>query len=443
MRNLYFSGACVMALALCGCASTPNVIMRYYFPMAQTDVMITQTVGCYKPVEKKTDDKKADTSVDNEIRLKSTSAAMVTTTYVTDYDGGLHEIKFRKFDNFFGDSDTSIGLTPDGRLTTFNASNIGQGSSIIAASIKLAAAAHGGLSGEQTKTPLTKSGVCELIKTDPTSKTQEASAGNTSDATGGSHPGAPPAAPPGTPPVRATGDQSKPEVAVVTLSFKGRLQFVIAAGQPPVVNGNPLVFNDQGQAILYIPADSGTETFQTSMVRGTWPETFEIVITPKLSDPKDPKHFFDQSFSTKNGFTTYPGLEVPTLLRYHLAVYGPTDELKPPDASNSPSATPPLWQGDILVPTRQATYLPVTAAPLFGRNSTALSVGDSGIVQKLGYGKTSGLADSLGAGSQVLVANQPPTDAQKAASYQAQSDLIYQQQRYIACQLSAKACPSK
>jgi hypothetical protein len=76
-----------------------------------------------------------------------------------------------------------------------------------------------------------------------------------------------------------------------------------------------------------------------------------------------------------------------------------------------------------------------------------LSLDPSGQVTKLQYVHKSGLSDLLGAGKTIASAPPPPkapqTAEQKAAVIQGNSDLIYQQQRYVICAANPAACPSK
>jgi len=96
------------------------------------------------------------------------------------------------------------------------------------------------------------------------------------------------------------------------------------------------------------------------------------------------------------------------------------------------------------VPQQGAEYnLPIPTAPIFGGQTFAVSLGESGEITSLSYGKTSGLGSALGATNDVLGAFKPETTAAKASEVQAEADLIAQQQRLIRCRLSPSQCATK
>lgn len=81
------------------------------------------------------------------------------------------------------------------------------------------------------------------------------------------------------------------------------------------------------------------------------------------------------------------------------------------------------------------TYLPVPKPPLFGNNVMVLNLSESGKIESLKYGNSSG-ASSVNSTMGTLI----KTDAEKAAEISAQSDLIIQQQRLVQCQADPANC---
>lgn len=94
----------------------------------------------------------------------------------------------------------------------------------------------------------------------------------------------------------------------------------------------------------------------------------------------------------------------------------------------------------ILVP-QQATYqLPIPKAAMFGKQNFSLSVGDSGAITSIEYGKNTGAGSAVDVLGAAATAAAPETTAAKAADVQAQADLIAQQQRLARCQAQPAQC---
>ena len=109
---------------LSGCASTPNVMYRYYPSHSNSNVTVTQTIDC-------------NTDQTALIVLHSTT---VNTLYTADYTKGPYSVPIKKLDGFFADSDAGFNFFEDGRLKSINASTTGQGETIVKSAIALATA---------------------------------------------------------------------------------------------------------------------------------------------------------------------------------------------------------------------------------------------------------------------------------------------------------------
>ena len=110
-----------MALTLAGCASTPDLTLRYFPAVASTVVSVTQTVDC------------------NEAKtvLVSVETVTVGTTYSSDRTKP-REIKIKQLSRWYSDSEFKATWFDDGRLKGINQSSTGQGEGIAKAAISLA-----------------------------------------------------------------------------------------------------------------------------------------------------------------------------------------------------------------------------------------------------------------------------------------------------------------
>lgn len=91
----------------------------------------------------------------------------------------------------------------------------------------------------------------------------------------------------------------------------------------------------------------------------------------------------------------------------------------------------------IVIP-QDATYkLPIPKASLFGKQSFALTLSESGAVTSVGYGKNVGTSGALNALSSIVGTQ---TVSAEAAELKSQADLIAQQQRLVLCQTKPEQC---
>jgi len=164
--------------------------------------------------------------------------------------------------------------------------------------------------------------------------------------------------------------------------------------------------------------------------------------------PSIPKLGFDVAFvnSTKRAAPNWTDgnsadltLPLNALATVNLAIRGLKDDLTGVNRE-------PIWNGEVLVPlTSDADLInvPIPKPAFFGQRKFSLTLAPSGSVTKIGYVSTgvSDSADTLGAiGSALLATPKELTVAQQAAALQAQSDLIFQQQRLANCQAKPESC---
>lgn len=99
-----------------------------------------------------------------------------------------------------------------------------------------------------------------------------------------------------------------------------------------------------------------------------------------------------------------------------------------------------LWSEDVVLPARGDLTLPVPHAVLFGKQSFQLTLADSGAITALSYGKQTGSASILNAGTAIGNASAPASAADAAAALKSQSDVIAQTARLARCRANPATC---
>lgn len=102
-------------------------------------------------------------------------------------------------------------------------------------------------------------------------------------------------------------------------------------------------------------------------------------------------------------------------------------------------ATGTIGAKSIQVPLKDTFVVPIPKAALFGKQSFALALAESGRITSLGYGRTAGAPAALGAVT-ALANSETSFDSAEAAALKAASDLIAQQQRFNTCKLKPAEC---
>jgi hypothetical protein len=100
-----------------------------------------------------------------------------------------------------------------------------------------------------------------------------------------------------------------------------------------------------------------------------------------------------------------------------------------------------IWGKNVPVPQLGKPYsLPIPKGALFGKQTFAVALADSGAITSLQYAKESGAPGMLNVVSAGLTEAQPDSAAAKAAQVKGEADLIAQQQRLIRCQINQTSC---
>jgi hypothetical protein len=430
--------AACLSECLAGCAGLPrDQSIVYALPKATTTVSVTETLGC--PTE---------TSDDSSVR-KAVSVAP-NTIYSADNSHGLVRIPLDTFDQHRSDPDLSFTYYEDGRLKGINSSMAGQGPAIVKSVITLAALATTGLGGLAIPAQIDLQyrellkGHAIALKPAPGSicaAIAEASKAN-----------------------KSGDDKPMPPLVTLTytttLSYERRAAGLALAVEPelPNTDRSPRCAFDNGETepgaldrfhITY-PAPSAQSD---SAAPGTTPATQvtrkELAITPDVNtrllldqfpglrgaagkfcvgivDATERPPSESQAAPSARGYTTL------TLARI-------TDVTLRVDGLVGPNGPQQFWKDTIGVPFSGQPYdLRIPSGTTFGTQTFSLALQENGAISSIQY-KTSGGSSDLAASLDAYAKSRPEPKSE-ADTLSAKSDLIYEQQRLLACQLSPSEC---
>ncbi len=147
----YSTATFVLAFALAGCASVPDVDYLYYPAKSSVVANVTRSVACNSA----------------QTELIVVDAPGVTTSYAADYSKKPFQFRIDALDGIFGsfaDTDMHFSFYHDGRLKSINQSSVGQGESVVKSAVSLAttvAALGGGAPNQAAAKPLP---ICATLK---------------------------------------------------------------------------------------------------------------------------------------------------------------------------------------------------------------------------------------------------------------------------------------
>ena len=98
-----------------------------------------------------------------------------------------------------------------------------------------------------------------------------------------------------------------------------------------------------------------------------------------------------------------------------------------------------IGDATVLIPRAETYKLPIPKPVLFGKQTFAIGLTDTGAVSTISYGKVDGSASALNSLS-ALASAQTTVASAKAAELQARADLIAQQQRVVLCESKPDQC---
>jgi hypothetical protein len=405
MHRLLTIGLC---LALTACATVPDVTVKYYFPRAETQFVLTQTIGCTPKPKPAAKGKVPDV----HRAIRSVISVAATTTNSADLDWvdvdsktgttSVHQghIFFKNLNGVFFDADGVVTLTPDGRLSGINATSAGKGGTLIKDLVTVAGALAplAALDGNHDSTI---DDACKQV--DDHSAVMQA----------------------------GTLDPDKPVPSLLTLTYSVFVQY----GFNPA-DLSPALYIDQDLSPGYkkITGSQTSILFVADAPSGPAYKDLHDILHERMESRLELKsditnlRYLDTTSSTEKGDSK---LELTSVAVMKLAVTGHVADF---------SEKTQVWAGSIPAPTHQTYYLPIPTPQPFGNTAFGLGLSDFGSVNSLHYGSNTGAPDLSDAFGSIATALKPKTTADRAKEIQDQADLIAQQQRLIVCQTTPTQC---
>ena len=128
--------AIAAAMTVGGCASTPDVVYRYYPAKAATTVTVTQTVDCNQA----------------KTQIVQVMTPSVATSYSSDLSKPPQSLRLKDLGGTMADTEFTMSWYDDGRLKSINQSSTGQGEAILKAA-ESALGALGFIGGAEKAAP--------------------------------------------------------------------------------------------------------------------------------------------------------------------------------------------------------------------------------------------------------------------------------------------------
>ncbi len=393
MQKLFSTTVTCMLLG--GCAVIPDVTISYYFPRAETQLVVTQTIGCSAKV------------AGQHRAIRSVMSVSPTTTNTADVEWMENNaprkghFRYKDVSGTFSDGDATVTLTPDGRLSGINATSAGQGDTIVKNLITVAGAvaAFGSADTKAVFVPNDGDKACEQIDNFAIL-------------------------------AQPAGGDGKAPLSQVTLTFGVAVFYDVASDGTPKFKIDRVL--SQGyedltalQAQITLVADPiSTPVYKA--LRRIYGDKPSVTLIMK-SDAKSIR-YLDAAPLTTDAKKTFEMTRTAVL---NIAVTGYVADLARPTQ---------VWNGFIPAPTHAIYSLPIPATPLFGKTAFGVGVSDYGSITSLHYGSTSGTPDATDAFGSIAKALQPQSAEDDAKLLQGRADLIAQHTRLIACQLTPAQC---
>ncbi|MFM0389313.1 hypothetical protein [Paraburkholderia dipogonis] len=344
------------------------------------------------------------------------------TAYVSDLNIQPWKIEPKAFSGAFSDTDIALSFTDDGRLSGINLTATGQGSTVVQDLVAIAKVVAPFVASAPPQTAPNTQKACSVIA-DFAGK-GAAKAGLKGQG-GKGDPGNAPAA------------DSTP--ASVVLSYSARVEFGKTPPGAAHADANTMSI---GMVLLDSDSDQRAEGIAIKPDLGSSPVYNALInYLPNLPFELDIKESRKIVAGTwENASSTDIPIKLNSVAAVTIQVKGATGDWKDRGV---------VWNGQVPVPltSKDDLYdLPIPKAAAFGTMKFSLVLSNYGSIEKLGYSTTgasdaANSANTLAGGIAAIL--KKPTTSDEASSIQAQSDLIYQQQRLIICQATPKSCQGK
>jgi hypothetical protein len=382
------------ALAIVGCSAIPDVTVSYYFPRANTQFALTQTLGCSPKADGR------HRIIHSAVSVNATTSNSADLDWKND-DGSPRQghIRYRAFSGTFSDADATVTLTPDGRLAGINATGGGQGSTIVKNLVSVAGTvapllAPAAAPAQFVETVEDKA--CDQI--DTLSAVTAAAAASTT-------------------------------VSLVTLTYTVTITYKAATGIDPtfaVETAGSASYDDQSgdrTSISFAPDATSKPTHDAlkGILGDRLSATLKMISTK--SDLRIMTATTPVTVTPAQGFA----VELNKVALVNLEIDGHAGD-------NLESSK--IWSGAISVPMRETYQVPIPSPPTFGKTAFGIGLSDNGSIISLHYGETNGTPDATDAAGQIAQALRPKA----AEDAKAQADLVAEQQRLVGCEVSVSAC---
>ena len=387
-----------LAMSLAGCATIPDVTVPYYFPRSKTQFVVTQTIGCSKITKGQHRTLGAVMSaVPTTVNEADVEFPALTDQEKNDHAPHQGHFQYAAFKGALDDSDVTVTLTPDGRLSSINGTSAGQGGTVITdlVTIATAAVALGPASADKEETEADKA--CALV-----------------DKYSG---------------VPAAGDSKG--VSVITLTYTVSIYYNIASGADPTISPAPVSspgYPTGPSVKIELLPDPGSKPAYEALQKVLHDKMNNyLTITSKKEDVR----VLRPAYPMLSDFTSKSTLELNKVATVQLAVLGHVGDM---------SLENTIWAGSVAAPMRMTYGIAIPAPNIFGKTAFGISLSDSGSVTSLHYGTTNGAPDAASAVGAIAKALQAKTPEDKANELKGQADLIAQQQRLATCQVDPTSC---
>lgn len=392
----------LLAVALvCGlvsaCASVPDVTISYYFPRAQTEIAVTQTIGCNDKVPNK------HRSIRSVISVASTTSVSSDVDWLNK-DGKPRQghFHYKALSGAFNDSDATVTLTADGRLSGINATTAGQGGT----ALKNLVTAAGVIAAFGAPTP---SGA--FVPTDEDRACDEVDRFSVLQAVGSA--------------------AGKPAPSFVTLTYTATFGYDVATDGSPAFIVDQVVSPGYGQ---FSGRQTGLVLIPDAVSKPPY-DALHTILADRLvtrlvvrSDGTSLRYLdaVPPKDDLKGAF-----LELSRVALINVAVTGRVADL---------TQDSQIWTSFIPAPTHAIYQIPIPKTDMLGKTAFGVALSDYGSITSLHYGSNTAALDVTDAFAALAKAAQPESDADRAKELQGKADLMAQQQRLIRCQLAPTQC---
>lgn len=382
-QKTHISAIALAAFLFTGCASIPDSTLKYYLPKADVQLGAVMTMACVKDAE--------------HFQLKYIVSPRISSEISADYDAD-QTIDLHDFNNTFGSNNIEVSWYEDGRLKGINSTSTGGGSQVLEAALELIEPIVTPQNFSNKDTENTADEICNEMTANkvPVISFQY------------QHP------------QRLTSDTIAKNFILIKTSASEENKEDTSTSE----ENKKSCKNDGCEIDLALSKESAALRKKYGLGSKRVPDSFNAF-------------FFAQSYNLSDRVASPSnGAGIPIVLRDSLSLYLsiiPEEPVK--------SGILQQYKTSQVIPGKGSTstvYIPNT--PLFGTNQLSLTLAPNGNISSIKYGVTSGAAQALGSLNSLVTALSGPTDAELAAQYKVQGDVIENHRRLLCLEGVTEAC---